>query len=239
MKKTLVCLFAFVFCCSVLAVPEQKEITFLMVYETHKPLDIDRCVLFSSNNKLLSQKEDSMVLTFKQRNSPDSIRFDTVWQHPVYLKLKLISNGQVFESQIFSNSGSQLYYDAFVNDSTIRVRPKLSGNNFDSNSSFKALILVLQAIFEMLIAFLISRVFGVPRMFVLMVLVANIAAYPLYLFNIGVLNRELLVFLVKTGVMSLIGMKKIKIYKILVFSTILAVIGIGIKEILFFIIRLI
>jgi len=217
----------------------QEGIKFLMVYETHKPLDIHRSVLYYSNSKWLSQKEDSLVINFNKPGSPDSINYDTTWNHPVYLKLKLYFNNQCIESQTFSSSSSTTtYYDAFARDSTLIIRSKLSGNNFDSNSSLKVIVLILQAIFEMLIAFLIASVFGVSRLLVLMVLVANIAAYPLYLFDLSLLNRELLVFLVKAFVMSLIGIRKIKIYKILLLVVTLTIISLGIKEILFFALRL-
>jgi hypothetical protein len=215
-----------------------EGIEFLMVYETYKPLDIRKSVLYYSKSKWLHQEEDSLVIDLKKPGTPDSIGYDTIWQHPIYMKLRLYFNGRFIESQPFSSSSTPAYYDTFVGDSTLKVRPKLSGNNFESNSSLKALVLVLQAVFEMIIAFFIARVFDVPRLLILMVLVANIAAYPLYLFNLSLLNRELLVFLVKAVVMSLIGIRKIKLFKILILVATLTIISLGMKEILFFGIRL-
>lgn len=171
--------------------------------------------------------------------APDSILYDLKWDHPVFLKLKLVANHHQFVSQVFSNPGRTRFYDVHISDTSMFVNPKLSFGNYERSSSLKALILVLEAIFEMFIAFLMVRGFGIPSLLILMVLIANVAAYPLYLFDMSILNREILIFLVKVVVMSLVGIRKIKVYQILIIVSILTLISLGIKEFLFFLIRLI
>lgn len=215
------------------------RIVLLMIYETNKSLDINRAVLYYSRNEWLKMKHDSLVIDFQNPGAPDTILYQMKWDHPVFLKLKLKAGHQQFESQVFSNSGRTGYYDVHVSDTSLLINPKLSSGNYERNSSLKALVLVLEAIFEMFIAFLIVRGFGISSLLILMVLVANVAAYPLYLFNISILNREILIFLVKVVVMSLVGLRKIKVYQILIIVSVLSLISLGIKEFLFFLIRLI
>lgn len=211
-----------------------------MIYETNKALDLNKSVLYYSETKWLTKKQDSMVLINQPTlGLPDTIAFDTTWKYPVYLTLKLFFSDKTLISNTFYFSADNPNFEVFVKDASIEVSPKLSGS-FSSQSSLNGLALVLQAILEMIIAYIISRSFGLSRHLVLMVLAANIASFPLYMMNISsFLGRELLVFLVKALVMVLIGLRKIPVYKILLLLITLTIIGLGLKEFFFFIVRLI
>jgi hypothetical protein len=218
-----------------------QKISFLMIYETNKPVDVKQAILYFSQHKLFSQKQDSLVLNFtKGHGAPDSIVYDTLINEPVYLRLKLYTSTGALVSNIFHSLAVPSLYDTFVNDTELNVRPKLSTNDFSTSTSLTGLVLVILTILEMIIALLISRVFGMSRIIILMVLTANIAAFPLYLLNIQeIWVLELLVLFVKALVMSLIGMRKIHLYKIILLLIVLTIISFGIKEILFFLIRIV
>jgi len=211
-----------------------------MVYDTYKPLNLSKSVLYYSKTKWLTKEQDSVVLNSHVRfGAADTITFDTTWKYPVYLTLRLYFKDKVRTSNIFYFAATNPVYNVLVSDASLKVSQNLS-NSFSTQSSLNGLALVLHAIIEMILAWLISKVFGISRRVVLMVLAANIAAFPLYMIGISsFLVRELLVFIVKAVIMILIGWRKIPVYKVLLLLAILTVVGMGFKEFFFFVARLI
>jgi hypothetical protein len=239
----LISVFSFVFNGFCYSLPENHKndvIRFLMVYETNKALNLNKSVLYYSKTKWLTRKQDSVVLkSYLPSGLPDTITFDTIWQHPVYLVLKLYFSDKTLTSNTFYFSADNPNFEAFIKDTGIIVSPKLTGS-FTTQSSLNGLALILQAILEMVIAYLLSKIFGLSRLVVLMVLAANIASFPLYMINMpGFISRELVVFGVKAIVMVLIGLRKVPVYKVLLLLITLTIISLGLKELLFFVIKLI
>ncbi|HEY4784708.1 MAG TPA: hypothetical protein VIH57_01605, partial [Bacteroidales bacterium] len=208
---------------------------------TNKPLTLHKSVLYFSNYKWFTRKRDSLVIVYKDKyGTPDSINFDTIPKYPVYLMLKLDYSDRTRKSNTFYFTSGKLFYDVMVGDTAVRVRPKLAGNNFSYQSSLKGVALIIEALLEMIIALMISRAFGLSRLIVLMVLAANIAAFPLYMANISsFFLRETLVFIVKAVVMILMGLRKIHVYNVLIILIALTIISFGLKELLFFLARII
>jgi hypothetical protein len=138
-------------------------------------------------------------------------------------------------SSTFQYSTQQKAWEVEVKDSTIKVQPKASDNT-DSQKSLKGIVLIVQAAFEMVLALLIGRALGWPPLIIFMVLVANIAAFPIYLISIQrIIFKEILVFFVKGLVMWLVGMRKLAFYKIVILAIVLYVLSYGLKTMLFFI----
>ena len=216
------------------------KVRFSLVYETLKPLELKKSMLSYSEFKKSSRQLDSIMITSRDNTIvPDSVLFDNKWQYPGYFKLTLFFKDKVRTSNTFQYSTENSKWDVFVNDSTIKVKSKLSDSSLTSQSSLKGMVLIVQAVFEMILALLIAHILGFPKVIIIMVLTANIASFPLYLINIPeVFNRELLVFLLKTTVMSLVGMRKLAFYKILILAVILNIISFGFKELLFFLIQM-
>jgi hypothetical protein len=213
---------------------------FQLIYETLKPVELESGVLYYAESKKSRKAKDSVLLNIHENEVlPDSILFENKWKYPGYLQLKLKFKDKTRIGDPFPYSMENSNWDAVVGDTAVHVRLKLSDNSLASQSSLKGIALILQAIFEMILALLISRILGFPPIIILMVITANIASFPIYLIQLpDILNRELLVFLIKTIVMSLVGMRKMAIYKIIFLSILLNLISFGLKEILFFVIQL-
>ncbi len=216
-----------------------EYIRFFLIFETLKSLELKNAVLYYSASSEFA-KRDSILVSFSNDTTfSDSIIIPTRWKYQVYLKLKLSFNDIKRISNTFQYSQNKSMWEVFVGDSAIRVLPKPLSDHGNSQSSLKGLALIIQAAFEMILALLLSRILGWPPLIILMVLVANIAAFPLYLINIsGLLILESLVFLVKGTVMWLVGMRKLDFYKILLLAIIVSFLSFGIKQILFFIIQI-
>ncbi|MDP4210919.1 MAG: hypothetical protein Q8928_19105 [Bacteroidota bacterium] len=198
---------------------------------------MERVVLYNSKTKEFYAPEDSLVLLFRKGAAlPDTIGFRTSWKYPGYLKMKIKFSDRKRVSNIFQYSSGRSAWNVFVEDAELKVKPKPAGDNFRSRNSLKGVVLILQTVLEMLLALLISRIMGWPHVIVPMVLVANIAAYPIYLLGFdNILYRELSVFFIKSVVMVLVGVRKVSVYKIVALAVVLTLIGFGFKEFLFFV----
>jgi hypothetical protein len=213
---------------------------FLMVYESNKPLTLKKSVLYLSENKWFKQVHDSIVINYNESNgSPDTIQFAKIKNQPVYINLKLYFSEQNSKSNSLFFSGNEPLYEAIVGDSSLRIRAKIAGNNFSNPDSLQGFALILQAILEMILAWLISKTFGLSRHVILMVLAANIAVFPLYLIDFqSIFLKETTVFVGKSIIMILIGLRKMPKYKILLILVALTIIGFGFKELFFFLARI-
>jgi hypothetical protein len=207
-------------------------IVFLMVYETDKPLNLKKAVAYFSRNKWFTQKKDSVVIDFTgTQGSPDSIIYNNIWGNSVYLTLKLIFKEQTLMSNTFYVLPNKLTYNAIVRDNQLKIRAKLAESFSSGQSSIQGIALIFQTILEMMIALIISKIFRLPRQVILMVLAANIAAFPLNLLHFPTLFlREVAIFIVKAIVMIIIGLRKMPKYQILLLLLAITFIGLGFKE---------
>jgi hypothetical protein len=214
---------------------DKNYVKFLLIYQTVKPLELKRAVLYYSISRGLT-KPDSLSISFTDETKyADSLIFVPSWKYPVILRLKLFFNDMPRISSTFQYSTQQKAWEVEVKDSTIKVQPKASDNT-DSQKSLKGIVLIVQAAFEMVLALLIGRALGWPPLIIFMVLVANIAAFPIYLISIQrIIFKEILVFFVKGLVMWLVGMRKLAFYKIVILAIVLYVLSYGLKTMLFFI----
>ena len=240
--KFIIILFLFIHysvlnCYSTVQKENKKGVIFLMVYETNKSQNLKKSALYYSNNKWFTQKQDSLVMNFPGNfSTPDSLCYETRWSNPVYLTLKLYYTDRVLKSNTFYFSSGKDFYEVSVRDSTLKISPKPAGNNLSGQNSIQGLALIIQAILEMIIALMISKAFRLPHQIILMVLAANIAAFPLYMLNFpGIFLQETCVFITKFTIMTLIGLRKMPKYQILILALVLTLVGFGFKELFFFI----
>lgn len=241
--KGLICWFI-VLCISkpVFAEPQvpSNTIYFIMAYETNKPIDLQKVTLFYSKNNLISQKTDSISITFNSLiGIPDTIFFRNIQHNQGSLILKLSFKERSLISNPFYWLKDIDSYLVVINDNQLRIHPKLTRSEDPGRNSIKGIALILQTILEMIIALLISKIFGLSRYVILMVLVANIAAFPLNLIHFSsTLLKEVLIFATKAAVMLLIGMRKMPILKILILILSITIIGLGFKELFFFLAKI-
>lgn len=224
---------------------EQKKdtrgVVFYMIYDSNKPFNLQRMVLSYSTSKWIKQKYDSLVINQRENSkTPDSIVFHTGFAGPEYVTLKLYLKDKAIKSNtVYVSSGNALF-EATLNDNDLKVKPKLSDGGLLNQNSLQGLALILQAILEIFIAWIILKAFGLPRQVILMVLTANIAAFPLYLLHLpNVLATEAIVFITKAAIMIVIGLRKMPVYRIIALLIALTIIGLGFKELFFFIARII
>lgn len=207
----------------------------ILLRETHKPLELRKAIIYYSASRFLFQK-DSLCFNFSTINSNiDTIFFNGLWKYPVYLKLNLIFTDLTRSSNTFHYDAQIRKWEVSILDSSLLVKHKPVDDDFKRRNSLNGLVLIINTAIEMFLALIISRLFGWSHLLVLMVLAANIAAFPVYIFSIpDFFIRESIVAIIKLLVMLVIGYRKIKYYWILLFSAILIIIGLGIKEFLFF-----
>ncbi len=220
--------------------PEHKNyVKFFLILQTIKPLELNEAVLYYSPSRGNINRDSISIKRFNDSRLSDSLIFPVKFKYPVYLKLKLSFNDADRISRTFQCAEEIPVWEVFVRDSAIKVQPKLGTDNSSSQKSLRALVLIIQAAFEMLLAFLISRALGWPPLIIFMVLVSNIAAFPLYLVHMpNLFIREIADVFIKGLVMNLIGMRKLAFYKIMILTVLLYVLSFGLKEILFFLIQL-
>ena len=219
---------------------DSNQFVFLMVYETNKPLTIKKSVLYFSENKWFTQKKDSLVINYNQNAGvPDTIIFIKSLNKPAYLNLKVYFTDHTLASNTIYFASDETLYDAVVDDSALRIRPKIAGNNLSNPNPIQGFALIITAILEMILAWLISKAFGLSRQVILMVLAANIAVFPLYLIHFpSVFLKEASVFAGKAIVMVLIGLRKMPKYQILLLLISLTIIVFGFKQLFFFLSRI-
>ena len=220
--------------------PEPKNyVKFFLILQTLKPLELNEAVLYYSPSRGNINRDSVSIKRFNDTRLSDSLVFPVKFKCPVYLKLKLSFSDANRISRTFQCAEEIQVWEVFVRDSAIRVQPKPGLDNSSSQKSLRAFVLIIQAAFEMILAFLISRALGWPPLIIFMVLVANIAAFPLYIIYMpNLLIREIADIFIKGLVMSLVGMRKLAFYKILILTVLLYILSFGLKEILFFLIRL-
>lgn len=220
-------------------VEHKNYVKFFLVMQTLKPLELNKAVLYYSPSRGNINRDSVVMNRLNESRLSDSVIFATNFKYPIYLKLKLSFNDADRISRTFQSVSEIPVWEVYVRDSAIRVQPKPGVDNSSSQKSLRAFVLIIQAAFEMILAFLISRALGWPPLIIFMVLVANIAAFPLYLFKMpGLLIREIADIFIKGLVMSLVGMRKLAFYKILILTVALYILSFGLKEILFFIVQL-
>ena len=218
----------------------QGKLKFSLNYQSLRPVDIHKAVFYFSKLKN-SAKKDSLVTDFV---SPDAL-LDTIfiqpkWNFPMYIKLKLeCTDLNRFSNEFYYYPGIK-YWNVMVYDSTLKVKSKKNQSFSNPYKPVIGLILVIQTAIEMIMALMMSQLIGWSRTVWVMVLTANIASFPIYVVNFShIWLREILVLITKTFVMSIIGYRKIHIYKIILFAVILSFVSFGLKEILFIVMRII
>jgi hypothetical protein len=221
-------------------VEHKNYVKFFLVLQTLKPLELNTAVLYYSPSRG-NLNRDSVVISHPNAlRLSDSLIFESKFKYPTFLRLKLSFNDLTRASRTFQCTGEVPVWEVLVRDSSLIVQPKPGINNSSSQKSLRALVLIVQAAFEMFLAFLISRALGWPPLIIFMVLVANIAAFPLYLFQMpAIFIREIADIFIKGLVMGLVGIRKLSFYKIIILTVLLYVLSFGLKEILFFLVQLI
>ncbi len=217
-----------------------NTLKFSLNYKTIKSVEIHKAVFYFSTLKNY-YKKDSLVCKF---SSPDAF-LDTIyikpkWNFPLYLKLKLeCTDINRTSNEFYFYPGSNLF-GIMVYDSTLNVKSRKEQSFSHPYKPVIGLILVIQTAIEMVMALMMTQLIGWSRTIWIMVLTANIASFPIYLVSFShIWLREILVLLTKTFVMSVIGYRKINVYKIILFAVILSFVSFGLKEILFVVMRIV
>lgn len=218
----------------------QDKLKFSLYYKSIKPVEIHKAIFYFSNQKH-NPKKDSLVCTYSSNDLfIDTIVIQPRWKFPVYGILKLECNDLDRKSNEFYYFPGMINWLVDINDTTLLVQSIKVQNFSNPYKPLVGLILIIQTVLEMVLAFMMSQMIGWSRAILVMVLTANIASFPIYMLTFNhIWIREIIVLLIKTFVMSVIGFRKIHLYKIVIFSIILSFISFGLKEILFILMRII
>lgn len=210
---------------------EKKPLRFEIIYESLQPIKIERATLHISPDKLLG-KTDSFPMYF----SKDKLFFDTLlvnytWDFPVHAWVKLKCSDKFRISNKFFLDPLRGTWIINIADSTAKVvsKPKLS---FEDKESYQGIILLLQILLELILASLLVRFFRWPAWVILVVLVSNIAAFPVFMMNLQPhFLTDIAMLFLKFLVIFLTGRKRLGIARIIILVITLSIISFGFKEI--------
>jgi hypothetical protein len=218
----------------------RPDIRMLMVYPSTAPVKISLVAIRVSESRRMKPVIDSaFILQPDSVPMPDSLIFHKSWSVPVFLKLKIKVDSSFVESRPFMYNADNPLWDVFVTDTSVVVKAKPASDDFETQTSMKGLALIIQAVFEMILAFLLVHFLGWPRIAVLMVLAGNLAAFPFYIIPFdSFIMRDLVAFAVKAVVMWLVGLRKLHFWKTLILVTVITFISYGFKTFIFMLVRI-
>ena len=217
---------------------KKQELLFFVNYKTIKPIEIRKIIFYYSVTRKRIIKSDSIICDNLKEFSNDTIHIPLELNYPFYFKIRIdCSDLKRSSDEIYCNNGKNVW-KLNILDTSLQVNAYAFRSIEKPLRPFILLILFLQLCIELIISFFISKLIGWPRRIIIMVVAANLAVFPIYFFSINSLYiREIFTLIIKTIIMVVIGYKKIHIRKIILFAIALTIIGFGLREILFVLLR--
>lgn len=222
--------FPFSFVCGAKQQQTINDLTFEFYYETLMPLKLQSATLYTLPS-VLAPKRDSVIITTDAPN--DTFAIQVPWKYPVNVVLLLKYKDQERKSAKFLLDPNRKYWQVFVNDTAVTVHSQPSFS-FQEKKSFTGVIVLIQGAIELLLALMFYKLFRWPSWTLLVVLVANVASFPVYLLGLTpAFLGDLLMMGIEFLVMLLISRRKLGIWRIIVLVLTLNIISFGFKEIFF------
>lgn len=209
-----------------------NDLTFEFYYETLIPLKLQSATLYTLPSTL-APKRDSIAIKIDAAN--DTFAIQVPWIYPVNAVLVLNYEDQERKSNGFLLDPGRKYWQVFVNDTAaiVHSQPRFS---FQEKKSFSGIIVLIQGAIELLLALMFYKLFRWPSWTLLVVLVANVASFPVYLLGLTpAFLGDLLMLGIEFLVMLLISRRKLGIWRIIILVLTLNLISFGFKEIFFLI----
>lgn len=212
---------------------------FELFYETMQPMSLLDARLYISPEKLLG-KSDSIDITINANGKfSDTLFAKYPWKFPVHAWIKLNFSNQAYTTNKFYLDPLNRTWQISISDTAAVIKTKLK-SSFDDKKSLLGIILILQTILELILAVLFTRIFHWPGWAILVVLVANLATFPIYLLKIHpAILADVIMLTIKFSVIFLTGRRRLGIYRILLLVITLSLISFGFKEILILLSKLI
>lgn len=207
-----------------------NDLTFEFYYETLIPLKLQSATLYTLPSTL-APKHDSIAI--KIDATSDTFALHVPWIFPVNAVLLLKYEDMERKSNSFLLDPNRKYWQVFVNDTAAMVhsQPRFS---FQEKQSFSGIIVLIQGAIELLLALMFYKIFRWPSWTLLVVLVANVASFPVYLLGLTpAYLGDLLMIVIEFLVMLLISRRKLGIWRIIILVLTLNIISFGFKEIFF------
>lgn len=205
-----------------------NDLTFEFYYETLITMKLQSATLYTLPSAL-APKVDSIAI--KIDAATDTFALQVPWKFPVNAILLLKYEDMERKSNNFLLDPNRKYWQVFVNDTAAMVhsQPKFS---FQEKRSFSGIIILLQGAIELLLALMFYKLFRWPSWTLLVVLVANVASFPVYLLGLTPdFLGDLLMIGIEFLVMLLISRRKLGIWRIIILVLTLNIISFGFKEI--------
>lgn len=207
-----------------------SKINFEFFYETLNPVALQSVTLYAKPSAL-SQKVDSVVIYTNTANS-DTVTITYPWKYAKNVWMTFNYDDIIRQSNKFFFDPNRKSWQVFVNDTSVIVKPRPKFT-FTEKDSFMGIILILQGAIELMLALFFYKLFKWPAWILLVVLVANLCAFPIYMLAIQPLVlSEILMVLVKFLVIFVTGRRKLGLKRILLLTLVLSFISFGFKEIL-------
>jgi hypothetical protein len=207
-----------------------NDLTFEFYYETLIPLKLQSATLYTLPSAL-APKRDSIAI--KIDAATDTFALQVPWKFPVNAMLLLKYEDLERKSNNFLLDPNRKYWQVFVSDTAAMVhsQPRFS---FQEKGSFSGIIILIQGAIELLLALMFYKFFRWPSWTLLVVLVANVASFPVYLLGLTPdFLGDLLMIGIEFLVMLLISRRKLGIWRIIILVLTLNIISFGFKEIFF------
>lgn len=217
---------------------KKPELKFILYYETYKPLILQQARLVTEPEKLSGRSDSLFVKYTTSAIQPDTISLNCNWEIPNHATLKLKFDDRERKSNVFYFDPTQKFWDVNVNDTALIVKPQ-EHFSFSDKNSYQGIVVLIQVFIEILLAFVIIKAFNWSLRLLLMVIAANIASFPVYLIHLpDMYLAELLAIVIETGIMMLIGLRKVRWWRIIIMVLLVNIISFGIKQVLFLVVKL-
>lgn len=216
-----------------------RPLQFELYYETLQPIRLINATVYISPDKLLGHTDSVKMKLSSDNTFQDTLYLVYPWQFPVHAHIKLNFSDHTLISNKFYLDPQREKWQIYISDTAalIKAKPKFS---FEEKDSYMGMILLIQMFLELILAALIVRFFRWPAWVILVILVSNLAAYPIFLLKLTPSYLgDLLALFIKFLVIFLTGRKRLGIARIIILVVTLPLISYGIKEILILIFKLI
>jgi hypothetical protein len=207
--------------------PASDDLTFEFYYETLLPLKLKSVTLYTLPSALV-QKTDSVFVKTNATNDTFSIHFPS--KYPVQAFLLLNYEDMERKSSRFFLDPNRKYWQIFVNDTAAVVHTQAKFSFVEKNA-LTGIIILIQGAIELLLALVFYKLFRWPSWTLLVVLVANIVSYPVYMLDLHpAYMGDLLMLGIEFLTMFLISRRKLGIGRILILVITLNTISFGFKQ---------
>jgi hypothetical protein len=213
--------------------PEKNTLLqFELYYETLQPQTLKSATLHVSPDKLLGHTDSVKMRISANETFQDTLYLSYPWIFPVHAWVVFEYSDRQLTSNKFYLDPQREKWVVSVSDTAaiVKAKPKYS---FEDKNSYMGMVLLIQIALELILASLLVRLFRWPAWVILVVLVSNLATFPIYMLKLQpAYLSDILMLFIKFLVIVLTGRKRLGIPRIIILVITLTLISFGFKQLL-------